>query len=189
MANEIVLTKEEIQEAVQSIADKLNAKYKKQTSIPIFIGVLKGAMPFFQDLVKKCKFDMKLDYIQVSSYSGTSTTGVIHLLKDVSEDINGKEVFIVEDIIDTGLTLSYLKQYLKVKFNPKSITLISLIDKKPLRKVDLDVDYAGVSMVENKFLCGYGLDYKEMARNTDYIFVPTKKQLAQWDKLLEDKKD
>lgn len=189
MSNEIVLTKEEIQDAVQSIADKLNRKYKKQTSIPVFIGVLKGAMPFFQDLVKQCKFDMKLDYIQVSSYSGTSTTGVIHLVKDVSEDINGQDVFIVEDIIDTGLTLNYLKQYLKVKFNPKSITLISLIDKKPLRKVDLKVDYAGVSMIDNKFLCGYGLDYKEMARNTDYIFVPSKKQLNEWDKMLEKKKD
>lgn len=189
MSNEIVLTKEEIQEAIQTIADKLNRKFKNQNSIPVFLGVLKGAMPFFQDLVKKCKFDMKVDYIQVSSYSGTSTTGVIHLVKDVSEDLKGREVFIVEDIIDTGLTLNYLKQYLKVKYNPKSITLVSLIDKKPLRKVDLKVDYVGVSMIENKFLCGYGLDYKEIARNTDYIFVPTKKQLNEWDKLLENKKD
>lgn len=186
MSNEIVLTKEQIDEVITRIADELNNKFKNQTHIPVFISVLKGAEPFFNDLIKKCNFEMKMDFIQVSSYSGTSSTGVIHLKKDITENIKGKDVYIVEDIIDTGLTLNYLKQYIQLNYQPKSITIVCLIDKKPLRKVDLKADIVGVTLNQNKFLCGYGFDYNELARHYDYLFVPSKKQLEAWDKLLEE---
>ena len=190
MSNEIVLTKEQIDEVITRIADELNTRFENQTHIPVFISVLKGAEPFFNDLIKKCNFEMKMDFIQVSSYSGTSSTGVIHLKKDITENIKGKDVYIVEDIIDTGLTLNYLKQYIQLNYQPKSVTIVCLIDKKPLRKVDLKADIVGVTLNQNKFLCGYGFDYNELARNYDYLFVPSKKQLEVWDKLLaEDEKN
>ncbi len=188
MTNEVIFSKEQIEEIASEVANKLNKRFENQTTIPVFISVLKGAEPFFNDLIKKCKFEMKVDFIQVSSYSGTSSTGVIHLKKDISENIKGKDVYIVEDIIDTGLTLNYLKQYIQLNYQPKSITIVCLIDKKPLRKVDLTADVVGVSLTQNKFLVGYGFDYNELGRNYDYIFVPSKKQLETWDKLLNNDK-
>ena len=180
--SEIVFTKEELDEIVGRVADKLNETFQKSDSIPVFIGVLKGAMPFMMDLIKKCNFDLKTDFIQATSYSGTSSTGVIHLKKDITEDIKGKDVVIVEDIIDTGLTLNYLKQYIQLNYNPRSIKIVCLVDKKPLRKVDLQPDIAGAIINQNKFLVGYGFDYNEIGRNIDYVFVPTKKQLVERDK-------
>lgn len=188
MTNEVIFSKEQIEEIVSEVANKLNKRFENQTTIPVFISVLKGAEPFFNDLIKKCKFEMKVDFIQVSSYSGTSSTGVIHLKKDISENIKRKDVYIVEDIIDTGLTLNYLKQYIQLNYQPRSITIVCLIDKKPLRKVDLTADVVGVSLTQNKFLVGYGFDYNELGRNYDYIFVPSKKQLETWDKLLNNDK-
>ena len=99
MTNEVIFSKEQLDEIISDVAEKLNARFENQTSIPVFISVLKGAEPFFNDLIKKCHFEMKIDFIQVSSYSGTSSTGVIHLKKDITEDIKGKDVYIVEDIM------------------------------------------------------------------------------------------
>ena len=183
-ACEIVFTREDINSIVQRVADKLNEEFSNSTSIPVFIGVLKGALPFMMDLIKKCTFDLKTDFIQVTSYSGTSSTGVIHLKKDISEDIRGKDVVIVEDIIDTGLTLNYLKQYIQLNYNPRSIKIVCLVDKKPLRKVNLQPDISGAIINQNKFLVGYGFDYNELGRNIDYVFVLIKKQIIEWDKKL-----
>lgn len=182
---EIVLSHEEIIEICKRIAKELEDKFKNSDSIPVFIGVLKGATPFFMDLIKYYTLPMKVDFIQVSSYDGTSSTGVIHLKQDISMDIKNKDIIIVEDIIDTGLTLSYLKQYISIKYNPRSITLVSLVDKKPLRKVELQCDHVGICLNENKFLVGYGFDYKEIIRNFDFVFVPTTEDVEERNKLVE----
>lgn len=182
---EIVISKEEIEEAVKRCAKELEERFKDNDQIPVFIGVLKGALPFMMDLIKNYHLPCKEDYIQVSSYDGTASTGVIHLRKDISEDIKNKDIVIIEDIIDTGLTLSYLKQYLRLKYQPRSITICTFIDKKPLRKVELEADVVGVTLTKNKFLVGYGLDYNEIVRNIEYVFVPTKEDLIEWDKALE----
>ena len=187
---EVILSKKEIQDVCKRLAKELEAKFKGSDKIPVFVGVLKGACPFFMDLMRYYKLPCKMDYIQVSSYHGTSSTGIIHLKKELTEDVNGKDVVIVEDIIDAGLTLAYLRQYFEVKFNPRSVTIVTLVDKKPLRKVPLDADYVGITLNENKFLVGYGLDYKELVRNTDDIYVPDKKELDEYDRLLaEDAKN
>lgn len=180
---EIVLTSEEIQDICKKLAGELKEKFKDSTKAPIFVGVLKGSTPFFMDLIKYYDSPMKIDFMEVNSYSGTNSTGVIHLAKDISEDVKGKDIVLVEDIVDTGLTLNYLKQYILIKYQPKSITVVCLIDKKPLRKIDFNVDYAGFILKDNKFLIGYGLDYKGIARNYNYIFVPSVEELEYWDKL------
>lgn len=180
----MVLTKEDIQDICVRLGGELEKKFSKSESIPVFVGVLKGANLFFMDLIRQCHFPMVLDFIQVTSYNGTSSTGVIHLKKDISEDITGKDLVIVEDVVDTGLTLNYIKQYIQIKYNPKSITVVCLIDKKPLRKIDFKVDYVGTVLNENKFLCGYGFDYHELLRNVDYVYVPDKKEIAELDKLI-----
>lgn len=188
MSPEIVLSTEEIDEIVTNVANQLNKMYENTKKIPVLIGVLKGALPFMMDLIKKLNFDLVIDFIQVTSYSGTSSTGVIHLKKDITTDIKGKDVIIVEDIIDTGLTLNYLKQYIQMNYQPADIKIVCFVDKKPLRKVDLKADIAGITMNQAKFLVGYGFDYNEIGRNINYVFVPTKKQLEDWDKKLKENK-
>ena len=185
---EIVLNEQEIQEIVKRMANELKEKFKDSNSIPVFIGVLKGSLPFMMDLMKYYDLPLIQDFIQVSSYDGTESTGVIHLKKDITEDIKNKNIVIVEDIIDTGTTLAYLKQYFKVKYQPRSITIISFLDKKPLRKVDLEADIVGVSLNKNQFLVGYGLDYNEINRNVPYIFIPDEQDLEKWNETLKNNK-
>lgn len=182
MSPEIILNKEEIDEVITEVANKLNNFYKDSDRIPVLIGVLKGALPFMMDLIKKLTFDLEMDFIQVTSYSGTSSTGVIHLKKDITTNIKDRDVIIVEDIVDTGLTLNYLKQYIQLNYSPRDIKICCFVDKKPLRKVQLEPDIVGVTMTQAKFLVGYGFDYNEIGRNIDYVFVPTKKQLEEWDR-------
>lgn len=181
---EIVLSHDEIVQICTRLAKELEERFKNSDTIPVFVGVLKGACPFFMELIKHYSLPMKTDFIQVSSYDGTSSTGVIHLKQDISIDIRNKDVVLIEDIIDTGLTLSYLKQYIEIKYNPKSVTVVTLIDKKPLRRVDFKCDHVGVTLNENKFLVGFGFDYKEVLRNVDYVYVPSKKEIAELDKLI-----
>jgi len=181
---EIVMTHEEIIEACKRIAGELEKKFKNSDSIPVFVCVLKGATNFFMDLIQQVSMPIITDYMQVNSYNGTSSTGVIHLKKDITENITGKDLVIVEDVVDTGLTLNYIKQYIQIKYNPRSITIVTLIDKKPLRKIDFHVDLCGVVLNENKFLCGYGFDYHELLRNVPYVYVPDKKEITELDKIL-----
>ena len=186
---EIVLSEKEIQEAVKRVAEKLKERFANNDSIPVFIGVLKGAMPFMMDLLKYYDLPVIEDFIQVSSYDGTSSTGVIHLKKDITENVKNKDIVLIEDIVDTGTTLSYLKQYFKIKYQPRSITIVSFLDKKPLRKVDLDADFVGVTLTKNQFLVGYGLDYNEIKRNTPFIFIPDENEIDEWNKILKENEE
>ncbi len=182
---EIVLSEKQIDEITTTLADKFNKIYQNKDTVPIFICVLKGAAPFMHDLIKKFKFPLIIDYMQVSSYSGTESTGVIHLKKDLTENVEGKEVIIVEDIIDTGTTLKYLKNYINITYKPKDIKICCLVDKKPLRKVDLDPDFVGITLNEAKFLVGYGFDYDELERNIPFVFVPDENDIKNWNKILK----
>ena len=182
---ELILSEKQIDDITSKLASKFNDLYMNKDIVPVFVCVLKGAAPFMHDLIKKCKFPLIIDYVQVSSYSGTESTGVIHLKKDLSENIENKEVIIIEDIIDTGTTLKYLKNYLNITYKPKDIKICCLVDKKPLRKVDLEPDYVGLVLNEAKFLVGYGFDYDELERNTPYVFVPSEDQIEKRNKILK----
>ena len=167
MTPEIVLTREEIDEIITKCANELNSMYQNSDKIPVLIGVLKGALPFMMDLIKKLNFDFIMDFIQVTSYSGTSSTGVIHLKKDITTDIRGKDVVIVEDIIDSGITLNYLKGYLKNR-GATSVKICALLDKPTGRQTDVQGDYVGFT-VGDVFIVGYGLDYNQKYRQLPYI--------------------
>lgn len=161
----IMYTEEQIQNRIKEVAKKIDEDYKGKTVI--IISVLKGAIFFTVDLVKKMKTPIILEVMQVSSYQGKQSTGNIIVKKGLDTDIEGKDVLIVEDIIDTGYTLKYLKEYLQSQ-NPKSLKIAVLADKKERRKADVKVDYTCFE-IENKYVVGYGFDVDEIGRNIPYI--------------------
>ena len=162
-----VLTKEEIDKAVSEIAGRISSDYKGCDLI--LVGVLKGAFIFLSDLIRQLTIPVKVDFAGLSSYgTQTSTSGSIHLTKDIEIDLKNTDVLIIEDIIDTGLSLSYLVDHIK-KFDPKSLKICVLLDKRERRKADINIDYVG-HVIEKGFLVGYGLDYAEKFRNLPEVY-------------------
>ena len=162
-----VLTKEEIEIQVRRIAQVISADYKDRELI--LIGILKGAFIFLSDLIRQLTIPVKVDFMCASSYGDqTASSGRIKLSKDVEIEINNKDVLIVEDIVDTGLTLSYLVDYLKSS-GAASVRICALIDKRERRETDVTVDYA-CHTVDKGFLVGYGLDYAEFYRNLPEVY-------------------
>jgi hypoxanthine phosphoribosyltransferase len=161
-----VLTAEEIDKKVTLLARKISEDFQDRRLI--LIGVLKGAFVFLSDLMRRMTIPVEVDFIQLSSYGDDDTSsGNIILKRDVTSDLQGKDVLVVEDIIDTGLTMTKLTQHLK-SFNPNSISVCALIDKRERRKTECRVDYT-CHAVESGFLVGYGLDYSEKYRNLPAI--------------------
>jgi hypoxanthine phosphoribosyltransferase len=165
---EILYSSEQIQARVSELAAQIEQDYDKKN--PIVVCVLKGAFMFMSDLVKHISISMEIDFMSISSYgSATKSSGVVKILKDLDLPVEGRDVIIVEDIIDTGLTLSYLMDVLERR-NAKSIKVCALIDKKSRRAVGFEADYVGFS-IPDQFIVGYGLDYAEKHRNLPYIGV------------------
>lgn len=154
-----------LQKRIKEVAQQIDKDYNGKEII--VISILKGAIFFTVDLVKNMKTPMIMDFMQVSSYQGTQSTGNVIVKKALDTDISGKDVLIVEDIIDTGYTLKYLKEYLQ-SLNPKSLKIVVLADKKARREVDVDIDYTCFE-IENKFIVGYGFDIDQKYRNIPYI--------------------
>ena len=163
----VLISAEEIQRKVSEMGRQISADYAGKE--PVFVGVLKGCFIFMSDLMRNVDVNCTMDYMAVSSYSGTSTTGAVKINKDLSEDIEGRDVIIVEDILDSGITLSYLKGYL-LNRKPASIKIATLMDKPARRRADVYADYSCFE-VPDAFVVGYGLDYNEKYRNLPYIGV------------------
>lgn len=180
---EILLNEKQIENICIDIASKLESKFKESEKAPVFIGVLKGALNFTIDLIKHIKIPLLTDYIQISSYVGTKTSGTITLKKDISLDVEGRDVVIIEDIVDSGISMNYLIKRFKAA-EVKSVTVVCLIDKACARKVPVQVDYSGYVMKEPKFIVGYGLDYEEYFRNVPYIYVLDEKEIKEVEKLV-----
>ena len=163
----ILLTKEQIHQKVAEIGKRISEDYQGKN--PIFVGVLKGCFIFMADLMRTVEIPCSMDFMAVSSYSGATSTGAVKINKDLSEDIAGRHVILVEDILDSGVTLNYLKHYLLVR-QPASIHIATLLDKPARRKADIFPEYSCFE-VPDAFVVGYGLDYNERYRNLPYIGV------------------
>lgn len=165
---DIMISEEEIQKKVVELANKIQKDYEGQELL--VVGILKGANVFVADLIRKLDLDIKLDFMSVSSYgNSTESSGTVKIIKDLDTDIKDKNVLIVEDIIDSGLTLNNLVKALETR-NPKSLKLCTLLDKPERRTSDIFVDYVGFE-IEDKFIVGYGIDWAEKYRNLPYIGV------------------
>jgi hypoxanthine phosphoribosyltransferase len=165
--SEILLSAEQIQKRVAELALDLRRDFPDDLHV---IAVLKGAFVFLSDLIRHVPGHVSLDFMAVSSYAkGTTTSGEVRLLKDLDTALDGRNVVIVEDIVDTGLTLNYLQDILRSR-NPKSLRTACLLSKPSRRKVDVKVEYIGFT-IEDRFVVGYGLDYAEQYRNLPHIAI------------------
>ena len=165
---EILFTEEQLKKRVEELARQIENDYAEKEVM--FIGILRGSFVFLADLCRAVDLPCTLDFMSVSSYgTGTTSSGQIQIIKDLSEDITGRHVIVVEDILDSGNTLSYLFQLLKAR-NPASLKLVTLLDKPSRRTKPIQADYVGFT-VPDEFVVGYGLDYDELYRNLPYIGV------------------
>ena len=164
----ILLTEEQIQQKVAEIGKRITEEYRDKN--PIFVGVLKGCFIFMADLVRATQIQSELEFIGLSSYqSGTASSGVVEITRDLQKDITGRHIIVVEDILDSGNTLSYLKKLLEAK-GAASVTIVTLLDKPSRREKTITADYVGF-VVPDEFVVGYGLDYDQKYRNMPYIGV------------------
>ena len=166
---EVLVTEAQIQSKVRELGARITSDYAGQ---PVtLVSVLKGALPFMADLMRAIDLPVQIDLMEVSSYGGAATesSGLVRIIKDLSSSIAGRDVLIVEDIIDTGLTLNYLIRYLRGKA-PASLRICTLLDKPARRLVEIPVDYTGFT-IPDQFVVGYGLDYAEYYRNLRFVGV------------------
>ena len=165
---EILYTEDQLAEIVARMGRQISEDYRDKNLF--MISVLKGSLIFMADLMRAVTIPCSIDFLSVSSYgAGTTTTGAVRILKDLDDSREGKDLLIVEDILDSGVTLSFLMKNLSAR-NPRSIRLCTLLDKPERRKVDIHADYVG-AQVPDEFIVGYGLDYAEKYRNLPYIGV------------------
>lgn len=163
----VMIPAEEIDKAVERVAEKLNERYEGHT--PVFLGVLSGSFLFLSDLVRKTTFDSQLAFVKISSYEGTESTGNVKQQFGVDFDIEGRDIIIVEDIVETGHSMNYLLDHLRRK-NPASISICTLFFKPEKFLYEYPIDYTALS-IGNEFIVGYGLDYNQLGRNLRDIYV------------------
>lgn len=166
----ILISQEQLQSRISELAEQVSADYADKN--PVFIGVLKGVVVFFGDFIKQITVPCQIDFMCVSSYSGTDSTGNMQVRMDINTDIKDRHVVILEDIFDTGNSLTFVCEHL-LKMQPASLKIVTLLDKPERRKpgVTLQADYVGF-VIPNEFVIGYGLDYDEYYRNLPYIGIP-----------------
>ncbi len=165
---EVLVTEAEIQEKTEELAAILSEEYKDR--FPLVVGVLKGALPFMADLTRKMNIHLEMDFMDVASYgNSTVSSGEVKILKDLNTSVEGRDILIVEDIIDSGLTLKYLVELFRYR-KANSIKIVTLLDKPSGRQSDIKPDLIGF-VIPNAFVVGYGLDYAERYRNLPYIGI------------------
>jgi len=165
---EVFIDESQISKRVKEIAEEINRDYAGKS--PIFIGVLNGAFVFLSDLIREINIDCEIDFLKLSSYGDSQiSSGDITLLKELNCEIKGQDVIIVEDIIDSGLSIKYMKSIIE-KNNPNSLKIVTLLYKEETVKLDFEIDYIGFK-IENKFVVGYGLDYAQKYRNLKNIYM------------------
>lgn len=164
----ILLSEQQLQSKVAELAQRITEDYRDKD--PLFIGVLKGSFVFMADLIRHVSIPCEMDFMSLSSYGNKSeTTGAVRIVQDLNRDIEGRHIIIIEDILDSGLTLNYLVGYLSGR-NPASIRLCALLDKPSRRRAPIQADYVGFE-IPDTFVVGYGLDFAERYRNLPYIGI------------------
>lgn len=173
----VIVSESQIETTLNKIATEINSDYKGEAVV--FVAILNGAFMFASDLMKKIELDCYIDFMQCSTYGNkTVSSGNFVVKKDITIDVNGKHVIIVEDILDSGYTMKNLLKYLKLK-NPKTIKIATFIDKPARRVEDVHADYTGFVMDDDSFIVGYGLDYSQKYRNLPFIGVLKKEVYSQ----------
>lgn len=168
MNKEILFSSGEIQKRVKELAERISADYAGRELI--VIGILKGAFIFMADLIRVMSIPCKIDFVRVASYgAGQESSGKVVMTKDIETSIRGKDILLVEDIVDTGLTLTYLVNWLKER-NPGSLKVCAFLDKRKRRKVAFEADYVGFA-IDDGFVVGYGLDFDEQARYLPEVYI------------------
>lgn len=164
----VLFSKEQLAERIKGLAKRLDEDYAGKK--PLMVAILKGSVMFFTDLIREMRLPLSIDFMSISSYgNGVKSSGEVKMIKDLDNKIEGKDVVIVEDIVDSGYTMKYLKHLLEAR-NPASIKICALLDKPSRRETDVHVDYTGFE-VGNEFVVGYGLDYAGLYRNIPFIGV------------------
>lgn len=161
------ITQESLKQRIAALASEINRDFQGQDVV--FVGVLNGSFIFLSDLVREMKLTSQIEFVSLSSYEGTESTGQVRFHLDVKQNLEGKNVILVEDIVDTGLTIQFLLEHFRLK-KPKSLKLCSLLRKKARLKVEVPIDYLGFD-IEDKFVIGYGLDFNGNYRELPYIGV------------------
>lgn len=167
-----LIAREKVEERIKELATEITKDYEGKEIV--VLGLLKGSVMFMSDLIKELDLPLVIDFMSVSSYGdGTSTTGIVKILKDTDFDLKGRDILIVEDIIDTGLTLKYVREFIESK-GTNSVSICTLLDKPSRRKVDIKGDYTGFE-IPDEFVVGYGLDFAQKHRNLPYVGIVVKK--------------
>ena len=165
----ILITEEEIKSKCKELGAELTKAYASDADKLMVVGLLKGSVPFMAELMKYIELPLQIDFMDVSSYEGTESSGDIRIIKDLDCSVKGLDILLVEDIVDTGRTLSVVKQMLYNK-GAQRVKIVSLLDKPDRRVVDIEADYVGFT-IPNEFVVGYGLDYNQKYRNLPYIGI------------------
>jgi hypoxanthine phosphoribosyltransferase len=163
----ILITEEEIRRRVKELGEEISRDYQGKN--PVLVTVLRGGIMFLCDLIREISIPVTLDFLSISSYSGQTQTGIVRILKDLDESIENKHVILIEDIIDTGLTLNYILRALKAR-RPAEVRVCALLDKKARRIIDIPIDYIGFE-IPDEFVVGYGMDYNQKYRNLPFIGI------------------
>ena len=163
----LYIGKDKIKKRIKEISKQLYKMYRDKN--PVFIGVLNGSFIFLSDLVRECDFDCQVDFIQVKSYTGEKSSGKVDLVKDISLDLNGRSIILVEDIIDTGLSIEFIRKHI-LSYKPKDLIIVSLLSKKMNYNLKFNIDITGFE-IDSKFVIGYGLDLDQRYRNLTELFT------------------
>ena len=183
----LILTEVEVEAICEKLAHEMDKQMDKdESNLPILLGIMNGALPFMYQLVKSIEHPNQIDTMQVSSYNGTASTGELIIKKKPERNLEGKDVYIIEDIIDTGLTMHLLRKYIMDTYHPRHLYVVIMIkrqvDKPHFQEV---ADFTGIVLEEQRYIVGYGFDYHGIGRCLPYVFVPSEDDFDKWDAILE----
>lgn len=178
-----LISHKEIEAIAKRMGEEISMHLKNEKRPPALICVMKGGMNFMVDLMHQIPCEALVDYIQVTTFSGTESLGRLKLVQDSTIDVKDRVVILVDDVVDSGLSCSYLKEHF-VQKGAKEVLVACLIDKLAERKVPVTVDFAGMKLKEKAFLVGYGLDYFDMLRNLPDVYIAEARDVAHWDEIL-----